>query len=67
MSEKDKRNNARRKGKYAFWEGQPLAANPMKAPDSRLAWEEGWRAEQKWSENRSRDLARQVGANPRKG
>jgi ribosome modulation factor len=42
MSERDKLDNAKRKGKSAFWAGAPRNANPMRARDSRLYWEWGW-------------------------
>ena len=42
MSEKDKRDNAARKGRKAFYEGVPRDQNPMRARDSIMAWDDAW-------------------------
>ena len=47
MSDRDRTDNAYRKGKRAFWGDIPLSANPMRARDSQHFWELGWRDEQK--------------------
>lgn len=41
-AEKDKLDNARRKGRKAFYEGLKLTDNPMRAIDSRHAWADAW-------------------------
>lgn len=57
MSERDKLDNARRKGKGAYWAGVPLSDNPMKARDSRMAWEDAWKSEKAWhDEYKQRNL-----------
>jgi hypothetical protein len=48
MSDRCSRDNARRKGKDAYWKGIPIADNPMNAAQSRRAWEEGYTKE--WDE-----------------
>ncbi|RJR31507.1 MAG: hypothetical protein C4576_31805 [Desulfobacteraceae bacterium] len=60
MSERDKDNAAFRNGKKAFWDGVPIDGNPMRAPDSRYAWTQGWLEEQKEYEARSAALAKKV-------
>lgn len=42
MSEKDKTENARRKGRRAFYDGVAREDNPMTARDSCLAWDDAW-------------------------
>jgi len=47
MSEREKLDNARRKGKKAFWEGVPWEQNPMRAADSRQYWYDAWKEEER--------------------
>lgn len=44
MRGKNQFDNARLKGKKAFYEGIPLKQNPMRATDSRMYWEDAWKA-----------------------
>ncbi|HDS05783.1 MAG TPA: hypothetical protein ENN95_01955 [Deltaproteobacteria bacterium] len=39
MSEKQKNENARRKGREAARRGQPMESNPMSATSSRYYWQ----------------------------
>lgn len=52
MSFREMIDNARRKGKKAYWDGVPLSQNPMRGADSKRFWEIGWRAEKKEDEAR---------------
>lgn len=45
MSEREKLENARRKGRRAAQDGYSLNDNPMRAMDSRYAWMEAYKAE----------------------
>lgn len=45
MSERNKLDNARRKGKTAARSKIPIEQNPMRAKDSRYYWEEAFREE----------------------
>jgi len=56
MSEREKLDNAYRKGRRAFYEGVPLEANPMRATDSRMYWEDAWLAAKKASEGIQRQF-----------
>ncbi len=55
MSDRDRRDNARRKGKAAYWKGTPIDDNPFNASDTRRAWKEGY--EHEWDESIKRRKA----------
>ena len=60
MSERDKLENARKKGRRAYLAGVPVADNPMTAPDSRLEWERAWRQEKEIMNCRSKTLKKRA-------
>jgi hypothetical protein len=60
VSERERRENAIRKGKAAYWAGVPLEDNPMIASDSRHAWREAWKAEKELAEAGKAGLKRVV-------
>ena len=45
MSDRQRLENAKRKGKKAYWSGIPLYGCPLRARDSILAWERAWSEE----------------------
>ena len=57
MSEREVIENAKRKGRRAYWQGIPLEANPMRSLFSKHAWAEAWKKER--DEMEGRRLARE--------
>ena len=57
MSEREVIENAKRKGRRAYWQGIPLEANPMRSLLSKHAWAEAWKKER--DEMDGRRLARE--------
>lgn len=54
MSEREVGDAARRKGRRARQDGEPLSANPMRSRSSRYNWENAWLAEQTEQAERER-------------
>jgi len=64
MSERDKIENARRKGKKAYWDGVKIEQNPMRATDSWMIWREGWLHEQREHEASKANLEAEHASKP---
>lgn len=62
MSERDKDNNARRKGRLAYHEGKKLEDNPMRAMDSRYVWRCAYLEEKEICEAYDKLIAARVAA-----
>jgi ribosome modulation factor len=61
MSEREREDSARRKGRLAFYAGVSVDDCPLRASDSRLTWATAWREEESFmrsvKEREQRQLA----------